>query len=92
MTTHELKIWPEFWDGVVTRQKEFELRIDDRPYADGDRLKLSLYDPKREEFLGPVARCRVGKCFRNIPGLREGWVAMSIVFDGVETRRTVEEH
>jgi ParB family chromosome partitioning protein len=90
--THDLKIWPEWFDLVVSRRKEFELRKDDRVYSAGDMLRLRVWDPKTEKFLGPVARCRVGVVMRNLPGLQAGFVAMSIVFIGMESRRETETH
>jgi len=66
--THDVKIWPEFWDGVVSRRKEFELRVDDRPYAEGDGLRLHLWDPVKKIEVGPVARVAVRKPVRSVHG------------------------
>ena len=84
--THDLKIHAEWFDLLIHRRKEFELRRDDRPFKEGDTLRLRLYDPKREEFLGPIALCRVGCVMRNMPGLAPGYVALSTVFTGMEVK------
>jgi hypothetical protein len=43
---HELKTWPQFFDAIVDRSKAFELRVDDRNFAVGDRLLLREWDPE----------------------------------------------
>ena len=35
---HELKIWPEFFDAVERGDKTAEIRVNNRPFAVGDRL------------------------------------------------------
>ena len=40
MTTHDLNIWPNYFDLVTHRAKEFELRKADRPFQAGDKLRL----------------------------------------------------
>jgi hypothetical protein len=90
--THDLKIWPEWFELLVSRRKEFELRKDDRFYATGDILRLRVWDPKTKKYLGPVARCRVGLVMKGLPGLQEGYVAMSIVFIGKELERELATH
>jgi hypothetical protein len=45
--THELKAWPEPFAGVLSGEKPFEWRKDDRtpPYAVGDILHLREFAP-----------------------------------------------
>ena len=38
--THELKILPEYYDAVASREKTFEIRKNDRDYHPGDTLIL----------------------------------------------------
>jgi len=47
MTTHELKVWPEFYGPLHTGDKLFELRYDDRYYKVGDGLVLREFAPCR---------------------------------------------
>lgn len=86
MTTHTLKIWPEWYDDVINRRMEFQVREDDRDYQQGDTLRLCLYDPKAAKFMGPVAKARVGCVFRNVFGVKSGYVVMGIVFLNNETK------
>lgn len=44
---HHLKVWPEFFEALITRQKQFEIRKDDRGYMVGDSLVLSEFFPCR---------------------------------------------
>lgn len=43
---HNLKTWPEFYHEVVSGNKKFELRKDDRDFKKGDRLHLVEYHPE----------------------------------------------
>jgi hypothetical protein len=46
MAEHELKVYPQFWRGLVSGRKPFELRRDDRQFRVGDTVSLKEYDPK----------------------------------------------
>ncbi len=93
MNTHDLKIWPEYFDLVTHRSKEFELRRADRPFAPGDQLRLREYDPKTCSYTGRVALSRVTSVLSDLPGLQPGFVAMGVFFLQMETKHTdpVEE-
>ncbi len=43
MTEHHLKTWPEFFTAVVSGDKTFEVREDDRGFEVGDVLVLREY-------------------------------------------------
>jgi len=42
---HELKTWPEYFQAIVSGDKTFELRKNDRNFQTGDHLKLMEYMP-----------------------------------------------
>lgn len=41
---HELKILPEYFQAVISGEKTFEIRKNDRPFHKGDLLALNEYD------------------------------------------------
>lgn len=41
---HELKIYPEFFEAVISGKKTFEVRTKDRPFDEGDLLALNEWD------------------------------------------------
>jgi hypothetical protein len=53
---HELKSWPEFFEPVLRRTKNFELRKNDRGYKIGDVLLLREWEPKTKIYTGRECR------------------------------------
>jgi len=53
MTTHDLKVWPEFFGPIERGEKLFELRRDDRDFKVGDWLKLREWKPADIEAAQP---------------------------------------
>ena len=45
MTTHTLKVWPEFFDAIHEGVKTWEFRRDDRGFRVGDVLVLRCWSP-----------------------------------------------
>lgn len=86
MPTHHLKTWPEFFADLLTGEKTFELRNDDRKFRIGDQLILQEWDPLTKLYSGRETRRRVIHILRHDPdaacaagmGLRPGHVIMSL--------------
>lgn len=84
--THHLKIWPQFFAAILSGEKTFELRNDDRHFAVGDELILHEWHPVDMEYTGSVTRKRVTHLLRHDPkagcaatfGLQPGFVILSI--------------
>lgn len=51
--THDLKIWPEFYEAVRKGHKTYEVRKYDREYHFGDKVVLRAYDPERTGTMKP---------------------------------------
>lgn len=49
---HDLKIWPPYFDDVLSGTKSFEVRKNDRKYVVEDVLRLREWDPKIENYTG----------------------------------------
>lgn len=52
MTTHALKIWPQFFPDVESDIKKFELRRNDRGFKVGDRLLLQEFETQTLSYTG----------------------------------------
>lgn len=80
-TEHELKTWPVYYNATISGDKPFEIRLNDRGFTVGDRLKLREFDPGN----GYTGRwCRVvvtyvfeANMFASF-GLLPGYVVMGI--------------
>lgn len=76
---HELKCWPDFYGRILTGEKTFELRLNDRDYHGGDRLWLREWDHTRQEYTGRDCLVEVPYLLAgDWPGLMDGFVVMSI--------------
>lgn len=50
--THELKILPGYFEKVVSGEKTFEIRKNDRDFEEGDTLLLKEWDQITEQYTG----------------------------------------
>jgi hypothetical protein len=46
-TTHTIKCWPAYFEPIRRKEKNFDVRRDDRGYQRGDKVILREFDPKR---------------------------------------------
>lgn len=59
MNKIEKKIWPEYFDAVVSGKKKFELRLNDFEIQEGDALFLREWDPKTKQYTGRTIEKKV---------------------------------
>ncbi len=52
----EKKIWPVFFERILSGKKTFELRLDDREYNEGDVLVLKEWDNEKSTYTGRVIK------------------------------------
>lgn len=46
------KVWPEYFEAIVSGKKKFELRLNNFEINEGDTLLLEEWDPKTKEYTG----------------------------------------
>jgi uncharacterized protein YqfB (UPF0267 family) len=86
MKTHDLKIWPEFFDHVLSGAKTAELRKDDREYVVGDVLVLREWQTEGHYYTGRKVIRSITHVLRHMPeagcaaqhGLSAGYVILSL--------------
>jgi len=74
---HELKLHPQYYDRIVSRQKTFECRYNDRDFQVGDKLFLYGFNPQTKKNDGTFIVCNVTYLLIGL-GLREGFCVMGI--------------
>jgi hypothetical protein len=79
MAVHALKTWPQFYEAVVSGEKTFEVRRNDRGYQVGDILILQEYRPDAFVFTGRETDVRVTYLLQDERWLRPGFCVMGIV-------------
>lgn len=45
MTNHKLKCWTPYYQAIVSGDKKFDVRRDDRGFQKGDLVTLQQYEP-----------------------------------------------
>lgn len=75
---HALKIEPYFFNKVLSGEKTFEIRENDRNFMTGDLLALNEYDPEKQEYTGRSCLVYVDFALTDPKYVREGFVIMSI--------------
>ena len=55
----EKKIWPRFFEKILSGEKTFELRLADFECKPGDILILREWDPNTKEYTGRVLEKRI---------------------------------
>jgi hypothetical protein len=84
MKAHDLKCWPSLLHQIITGEKEWEFRINDRDFQIGDTLHLREWDSVEERYGPSNANVLVMSIWnhRDVPGVPEGYVIMRIRFMG----------
>lgn len=75
---HKLKIETQYFKQVISGEKTFEIRFNDRNYAVGDLLFLREYFSETGRFSGSVAFVSVTSICDDIRFVKPGYVVMSI--------------
>lgn len=85
---HTLKIWPQFYQAVLSGEKNFEVRPNDRGFQKGDTVILREWIPEADQEANPPIlpgytnsmplRFRIGY----VLSLDNFWVAFSLTREG----------
>ncbi len=74
---HELKIYPKYFEDVISNKKKFEIRKNDRKFRVGDILTLKEWD--NIKYSGREARAEVIYLIDDkFVGIQPGYVVMGI--------------
>lgn len=77
--THSLKTWPEYYQRIVSGEKTFEVRKNDRDYQTGDYLDLQEYDPASNKYTGSSITKKVSYILHGGSfGVESGTVVMAL--------------
>jgi ASC-1-like (ASCH) protein len=52
MTEIEKKIWPKYFESILSGKKNFEIRLNDFDAKEGDILILKEYTPETKQYTG----------------------------------------
>lgn len=74
--THELKIAPEYFEKVLSKEKTFEFRYNDRNYQVDDILKLKEYD--NGQYTGREISVQITYILQDFEGLESNYAILSI--------------
>lgn len=74
--THELKIAPEYFEKVLSKEKTFEFRYNDRNYQVGDILNLKEY--KNGTYTGRETNVEITYILQDFEGLQPDYAILSI--------------
>jgi hypothetical protein len=73
---HGLKITPNYFEKVVSKEKTFEVRYNDRNFQVGDILKLMEYVDG--SYTGRSVYAKITYILRDFEGLQPNFVVISI--------------
>ena len=73
---HELKIAPEYFEKVISKEKTFEFRYNDRNYQVGDILNLKEYE--NGTYTELETNVKITYILQDFEGLQPDYVILSI--------------
>ena len=80
----EKKIWPQYFNEVLSGEKTFELRLADWDCTKGDTLILKEWNPDTKEFTGREITKKVGYVARIKPQQLPFWSAQDVEEHGLQ--------
>lgn len=77
MTVHRLKIYSKYFKEVVSGNKTFEVRNNDRDFQEGDKVILREYDGNN--YTGKSIEKNIGYILRDEKYTKSGYVVFSLI-------------
>ena len=77
---HILKILPEFLAPLLTKEKNFEVRYNDRKYRAGDLLVLREWHPHSGLYTGRWMCAQISYILNDPRYCKEGYVVLGLKF------------
>lgn len=79
LTTIKLKIWPEFFERVISGHKRAEFRKNDKDFQEGDLIILQEWSPKSGRYTGRKTQVEISDVISGgYFGIPEGYCMFSI--------------
>lgn len=75
-TVHELKIAPEYFQKILSKEKNFEFRYNNRNYQIDDILRLKEYHDGK--YTGRETSVKITYILQNFEGLKDNYAILSI--------------
>jgi ribosomal protein S17 len=78
VTTHNLKVHPQYFREIKAGRKNWELRLNDRDFQIGDYLYLREFDPESKTYTGEeIVNLKIVYILENHYALKENYVIIS---------------
>lgn len=73
---HELKISPNFFNDILLKGKNFEIRFNDRDFKCGDVVILKEFEG--DKYLSGIIQCEIAYILENYTGLERDYVILGL--------------
>jgi hypothetical protein len=58
------KVWPEYFEKIISGDKTFEIRLADWDCEEGDVLVLKEWDPKTKKYSGQIIEKKITSIYK----------------------------
>jgi ASC-1-like (ASCH) protein len=79
----EKKVWPKYFEKILSGDKNFEIRLNDFKVNKGDTLILKEFDPDKKEFTGREIKKEV-TYIAKLPNLDKFWTKEELEQHGIQ--------
>jgi hypothetical protein len=91
MKIHRLKTWPSYFKDIISGDKNFEVRKDDRNFQKGEGLVLMEFDPMEEAYTGRSMAFEISYILPGgLFGIEEGYCVIGLKRPRIENNATYE--